>query len=389
MLPLVSVIIPCFNAERWIAEAIDSCLQQTYKNIEIIVVDDGSTDNSLAIIQSYGNKIIWQCLPHKGGNYARNAGFALSTGKYIQYLDADDYILPEKIEMQVNFLEANEDIDVVYGDWRCQHHLPNNTNYLGKIEISGVQVDILESLLADWWVALAALLYKRTVVEKTGGWDETLKAAQDRDFFLSVAMNHAKVAYQSGCHSIYRRYGETTVSTLSKTRWIDSHYLVMDKIERKLSSLNQLSAKYRYALARCYFSIAREALLHGDNTRYLKLLNKTLTLSPEFKLNSKRLAFNIVQYLWGFRQAEKIAFHIAHIKMFLRLDRRSLEPLKTQIQLLNPKLIRQQDKYSHNLNAHKHLSLAEKDKYLLGSLIQAVPTSYVKLNQKINVDKLK
>lgn len=311
---LVSVIIPCFNAETWVAEAIDSCLQQTYPNIEIIVIDDGSTDNSLGIIKSYGDKIIWESSPHRGGNYARNRGFDLSKGEYIQYLDADDYILPEKIARQVSFLEETG-ADVVYGDWRHQRHLSDGSSFLNNIEISEYQTDILASLLANWWVALAALLYKRSVVEKSGGWDETLKAAQDRDFFISVVMNQAKVFYQPGCYAIYRRYGAVTVSTSSKHRWLKSHYLVLTKIEQKLLAMNKLSIKYRHALAKSYFDLARESLFI-DYSQYIIFLEKALNLFPEFKANSKRPVYQFVQNLFGFRRTERIACGVLLIKRF-------------------------------------------------------------------------
>lgn len=150
---LVSIIIPCFNAERWLREAIDSVLNQTYPTIEVIIIDDGSTDASLDITKQYGDRIIWETGPNRGGNHARNRGFALSKGNYIQYLDADDYLLPHKIERQVEFLEAVK-ADVVYGDWQHQYHLPNGKVFLDKIKISGKQPDILESLLADWWLSL-------------------------------------------------------------------------------------------------------------------------------------------------------------------------------------------------------------------------------------------
>lgn len=316
MTKLVSVIIPCFNAEKWLAEAIDSCLEQTYSNIEIIVIDDGSTDNCLEIIKSYGDKIIWQSFPHKGGNYARNKGFDLSKGDYIQYLDADDYILPEKIEKQVRFLEETG-ADVVYGDWRHQRHLSDGSSFIMEnIEISEAHADILASLLANWWVALAALLYKRTAVKNSGGWDETLTAAQDRDFFLSVVMNGAKVVYQPGCDSIYRRYGSVTVSTSSKNRWLKSHYLVLEKVERQLLQMNKLSMKYRHALAKSYFELARESLF-VDYPQYLIFLEEALALFPEFKTNSKRAAYKVVQNVLGFRQTERIACRALCVKKFI------------------------------------------------------------------------
>jgi glycosyltransferase involved in cell wall biosynthesis len=310
-----SVIIPCFNADKWLKEAIDSCLQQTYSNLEIIVIDDGSTDNSLEIIKSYGEQIIWRSYSHQGGNYARNRGFNLSQGEYIQYLDADDYILPEKIAKQVSFIETTG-ADVVYGDWRHQRHLPDGSSFLDKIEISQTQPDILAALLANWWVALAALMYRRSAVENSGGWDETLLAAQDRDFFLSVVMNGAKVVYQPGCDSIYRRYGAVTVSTASKGRWLKSHHRVLQKVEQQLLNKHQLSPTYRQALATSYFELAREALFF-DYSQYLMFLEATLVMFPDFKANSKRTFYRLLQDIFGFRQAERIACSILFAQKLL------------------------------------------------------------------------
>ncbi|NJS16445.1 MAG: glycosyltransferase [Nostocaceae cyanobacterium CSU_2_110] len=274
MQKLVSVIIPSFNAQSWLAEAIDSCLKQTYSNIEIIVIDDCSTDKSMEIIKSYGDKIRWECLPkNKGGSYARNRGFALSKGEYIQFLDADDFILPKKIEAQVNFLEETG-ADAVYGDWRYQGHQSNGVIFLDQIEKPETQTDILQSLLENWWTAVASLFYRRTAVEKSGGWDESLLAAQDRDFFISVVMSGAKILYQPGCYSIYRRYGNVTVSTASKPRWVENHCKVLQKVEARLLQRNkQIPVNYRHALAQGYFELARD-YMYIDYSQYLRFLNK-------------------------------------------------------------------------------------------------------------------
>ncbi|MBF2066780.1 MAG: glycosyltransferase [Calothrix sp. C42_A2020_038] len=307
MSKLVSTIIPCYNASRWIAEAIDSCLRQTYSDIEIIIIDDGSRDNSLEIIKSYAQKnpnIIWHHIPHTGGNHARNVGFSLSKGEYIQFLDADDYILPEKIEHQVNFLELTG-ADVVYGDWRHQYHYSNGRCTLGDIKITGQQTDILESLLGTWWVAVAALLYRRKAIQNINGWDETLTTAQDRDFLISVVMSGAKVVYQPGCNSIYRRYGDVTVSTVSKPRWIMGHCLVLEKAERELAFSQKLSSNYRCALAAGYFEMARYSLLE-DYSLYLKLLDAAMIRCPNFQGNSKNRIYNLLKALIGFRRTERI-----------------------------------------------------------------------------------
>ncbi len=318
MQKLVSVIIPCFNAERWIAETIDSCLKQTYPHIEIIVIDDCSTDNSLEIIKSYGDKITWERLrENKGGCYARNRGFALSKGEYIQFLDADDFILPEKIERQINFLEATG-ADVVYGDWRFQGHQCNGVILLEQVKKSLKQADILQSLIENWWTAVASLFYRRTAVEKSGGWDENFSAAQDRDFFISVVMAGAKVVYQSGCYSIYRRYGKVTVSTASKERWLENHYKVLQKVEHKLLQKYQqnIPINYRRALADGYFDLARY-YIYIDYGEYLRLANKSLTLCPDFKRKTKKPMYKLVQDICGFRLCEQFVSRVLLLKAFI------------------------------------------------------------------------
>src|SRR3954454_13449861 len=112
---LVSILIPCYNAERWIAQAIESGLRQTWPDKELIVVDDGSTDRSLDIIRQFDGRIRWETGPNRGGNAARNRLLELARGDWLQYLDSDDYLLPQKIDAQSTFIANNPDTDIVYG----------------------------------------------------------------------------------------------------------------------------------------------------------------------------------------------------------------------------------------------------------------------------------
>jgi glycosyltransferase involved in cell wall biosynthesis len=304
MMQLVSVVIPCYNAERWVGEAIQSCLNQTYAPIEVIVINDGSTDKSLEMIQSFGDRVRWESGPNRGGNQARNRGFSISSGDYIQFLDADDYLLPEKIARQVAFLEASG-ADVVYGDWRHEHFRMDGTSSFEEIAISGAREDVLGALLSGWWVAPAALLFRRHVVEKTGGWDESLTAAQDRDFFISMAMTDAKIAYQSGCYSIYRRHRGETVSTGNRIRWLGNHARVLDKAVAALEARDRLKRDYRYGLALSYFSLARN-YFDLDRKKYEQAMGKVLALEPGFCPQESRL-YNAVQRCLGFRAAESMA----------------------------------------------------------------------------------
>ena len=282
----------------------ESALNQTHRPIEVIVVDDGSTDSSLEVLRSFGGSIILETGPNRGGNAARNRAFALSSGEYIQYLDADDYILPEKIERQERFLEETK-ADAVYGDWRHRHHLPDGTSFLGRVEVPGSQNDVLESLLGTWWVSPAAILFRRDAIVRGGAWDETLKAAQDRDFFTRVAFVGATILYQSGCYSVYRRYGNVTVSTSNTLLCIDNHCLVLEKAENLLLKVGKLSPAYRHALARSYFLLTR-IVYELDQSRYRRLLQKVFSLAPEFRPEVS-LPYRLLQRIFGFETAEKLA----------------------------------------------------------------------------------
>ncbi|MDJ0534564.1 MAG: glycosyltransferase [Xenococcaceae cyanobacterium MO_207.B15] len=279
---LVSIIIPCFNKEKWLKEAIDSCLNQTYPHIEVIVIDDGSTDNSLEIIKSYGTKIIWETGENRGANYARNRGFVLSSGSYIQYLDADDYLLPEKIERQVNFLEETG-ADVVYSDEKHIRYLPDGKSLITDIKFDGLPEDTLELFLfCKVYIQTANPLFKREIVANSSGWDETLKAAQDIDFFRSVAMDGARFIYQPGCYLVYRRYESDDRITCNLANVWKFRLLATEKAEKKLLELDKLSTKYKKALAYFYCTIALFGCSYLNYVQYLVLLKKILSLEPSF-----------------------------------------------------------------------------------------------------------
>src|SRR5688572_3055345 len=107
MSQMVSILIPCHNAARWISQAIESALAQSWGWKEVVAVDDGSTDHSLEIIKSFGDRIRFETGPNRGGNAARNRLLELASGEWLQYLDADDYLLPDKVERQMEFLAVN------------------------------------------------------------------------------------------------------------------------------------------------------------------------------------------------------------------------------------------------------------------------------------------
>jgi glycosyltransferase involved in cell wall biosynthesis len=306
-LPLVSVVIPCYNTEAWVNEAIDSCLNQTYPQIEVVVIDDGSTDGSIEVLRRYGDAIHLEQQPNRGSNAARNRGVALSMGTYIQFLDADDYLLPDKIERQVHFLEQHN-ADGVYGDWRyLRHHLDGKASF-SDLVTPGEQPDLLYTLLSnwDWWCHPSVFLWRRETVIRAGGWDADMHFIQDRDFLLSVALSGSRLRYLPGYVSVYRRFPGPSV-TSNQLLWLQHRALVLEKAERALRCSGRLTERYRLGMAAAYFRFAH-ALRASDPDEYQRLLLKTLELDPEFRRHGKPI-YNLLQSLVGLPAADRMAWY--------------------------------------------------------------------------------
>jgi glycosyltransferase involved in cell wall biosynthesis len=351
--PLVSIIIPCYNAKHWVQEAVESCFCQTYPNIEIIVVDDGSTDGSLEVLRRYLPRIMLETGPNRGGSIARNRGFALSKGQFVQYLDADDYLEADKIARQVEFLEVTQ-ADAVYGDWRYRRHLPDsNLSYLDKIQVTGAQRDIVASLLSFWGAQIngGAVLYRRHIVDQVGGWDETLRAAQDTDFLTSVALSGAKILYQPGCDFVYRKYGAVTVSTSSLNRWLESMRISLTKSEVALAGSGRLTEEYKATLAVGYFEVTRACYSFDPRTSFTvyaktldNLLDKLLDLCPRFKVTTETYTFMALQRIFGLRFAMHLVFRLRAAINVVKSKLRNTFLLNLVLRMRGVKLERESDR---------------------------------------------
>jgi glycosyltransferase involved in cell wall biosynthesis len=216
--PLVSVIIPLYNSERHIAETLDCIYNQTYSNIEVIVIDDGSEDNSYEIANSLKNKnTIVLRQSNKGASAARNRGLNVAKGKYIQYLDADDLISSNKIENQVNLLEKNINFlsicDAVYFN--------DNENYLLKTpekswlaNYYGNNIDFITKLYGSKYVGpnfggmvvIHSWLCPKELLLKAGFWNESLSMDDDGEYFCRVILASEGICFAKEGVSYYRKH---------------------------------------------------------------------------------------------------------------------------------------------------------------------------------------
>jgi teichuronic acid biosynthesis glycosyltransferase TuaG len=183
---LVSIIIPAYNAEKYLRDTIDSAFAQTYSNFEIIVVDDGSTDRTKNILAEYGNKIRVVRQTNKGSAAACNAGVAVASGTWVCFLDADDIWLPNKLALQVE---------------RCKGSVISHTDsvcfgdaIVGEIRRSSFEPpysgQVLKELLVVNFISKSTVMMRRDVFNHYGGFDESYVTCEDWPFWINVCAEH-------------------------------------------------------------------------------------------------------------------------------------------------------------------------------------------------------
>jgi glycosyltransferase involved in cell wall biosynthesis len=185
--PLVSVIIPTYNRGWSLQEAIDSVLAQDFSDFELIIVDDGSTDNTLDIIRSYPDEIIFLRQANKGVSAARNLGITSSNGRLIAFLDSDDLWLPEKLSIQADFFHSHPDAFICQSEeiW-IRNGVRINPQKRHK-KPSGM---IFEPSLDLCLVSPSAVMVRRGLFENVGTFDERLPACEDYDLWLRVSRRY-------------------------------------------------------------------------------------------------------------------------------------------------------------------------------------------------------
>lgn len=219
----VSVLIPCYNGERFLGETLESVLTQTMPPSQVVVVDDASTDGSRRVADSFGPRVTVLSSPGHGVSAARNHATAAATEEFIQYVDADDLLDEHALESRLEAI-ARSDADIAISDWRRLHERDGEW-CTGKIESgclpgAGERADV--SVLKGFWAPLVAILYRREVCDRIGGWRETLPIVQDARFLLDAFRLGARVVHVQNVGALYRQHASNSVSTRSVSEfWWD------------------------------------------------------------------------------------------------------------------------------------------------------------------------
>jgi hypothetical protein len=248
--PLVSVIIPCFNQAHYLGEAIESVLAQTHADFEIVVVDDGSDDNTFEVAQRYPG-VLCARGPNRGVGAARNVGFAMSEGAFVVFLDADDRLLPKALEVGLQALERRTEAAFAAG--ACRDIGPDGALLLSD-EQPLVHHDHYVELLRECFIwSGSSIVYRRAALEAVGGFSESRLAADDYELYLKMARR-----FPIACHhqvvTEYRRHGSNQTRDHGLT--LASEVSVLRAQRRNLGSASERAA--------CRTGVHRARSQHGQ-----------------------------------------------------------------------------------------------------------------------------
>jgi len=232
MSPLVSILIPAYNAERWIAETIQSALVQTWPYKEIIVVDDGSTDKTLRMAREFradGVTVVTQ--KNRGASGARNKALALSQGDYIQWLDADDLLSPDKIAKQMENQKRYGSKRTLFSSaWAYFFYRPGKAKFIPSplwCDLSPVEF-LLTKMSQNVHMQPGIWLVSRELTEAAGPWDTRLRRDNDGEYFCRVIAASDGIRFVPGARTFYRRASSDSVTNIGRSnKKLDSQFLSM------------------------------------------------------------------------------------------------------------------------------------------------------------------
>jgi glycosyltransferase involved in cell wall biosynthesis len=299
----VSVIIPCWNAKAWIHETLWSVASQRCDDMEVIVVDDGSTDDTAAIVESDFPAVRLVRTPNSGASHARNTGTESATGEFIQYLDADDLLTEGKIRAQIEALERTG-ADVAYGDW--QKLVRSGEGFApGEIvsRVMGKEPEL--DLFGAFWCPPAAYLFRRSIVDKVGAWNERLPVIQDARFALDCALHGGRFVHCAGIMAHYRVHDTGSLSRRSPEAFHRDVHRNAQEIESWWREHGGIGEVRRRALISCMGYVARSSY-ERDPATFEAAVTDLERLCPGYAPDGP-LHLKLVSKLMGYRRAERAA----------------------------------------------------------------------------------
>lgn len=236
--PLVSIIIPVYNGEQYLSKAIESALTQTYQNFELLIVNDGSTDNSAVIIKPYlkDSRVIYIEQQNAGVAAARNTAIKHARGKYVGFLDQDDLWKNNKLEVQIVSLEQDERVALVHSKLDC---IDINGNQMDYDWITGVSGYCFEEMFKKNMIAVLTVLIRKTIIDEIGLFNEQLSGTDDYEMWLRVTLKYP-ISYIDQSLAFYR-FHDNNISKNSFKMTILELKTINTILSDHSEALNQIS----------------------------------------------------------------------------------------------------------------------------------------------------
>jgi glycosyltransferase involved in cell wall biosynthesis len=274
--PQVSVIIPVYNGDRYIVQAVESVLCQTFTNLEIIVVDDGSTDRTQQVLQPYIDRIRYIYQQNQGAAVARNLACELAQGEFLAFLDADDYFLPDKLEKQIVCFNADPALDMVQTGWFIVDEKGQNISAVKPWQ-QAPKLD-LASFIIYKCVRPSAMMLRREWWERLGGFDSHLPPTEDLDFALRLTLKGCKAVWLEETLTCYRQHNSNLMSSgfllMRNTEILMEEFFARADLPQ---SIRLLKKQERY---QCLVWMAWRMYRDGHLTEMAECLEKSLQYTP-------------------------------------------------------------------------------------------------------------
>jgi glycosyltransferase involved in cell wall biosynthesis len=270
---LVSIVLPVYNGARFLRQSIESCLQQTYRNVELVVVDDGSQDNSIDIVNSYDDERI-KLIRHETNRKlpaALNTGFRHTSGFYLTWTSHDNYYAPTAVAEMVHFLEANPDVQFVFAD---DYFIDEENQLLGVVRRGPVEQLATVSCLGG------CFLYTRTVYEEVGFYNEQAFLAEDYDYWLRVSVCFNLAHFPQPLY-YYRQHPDSLTSRYGRGETIDAALAVQRQLFGKNLWRNRVTLSQGHLSAACAFFCKNKRASAARSTLWGIALNPKCLLNRQ------------------------------------------------------------------------------------------------------------
>lgn len=327
---LVSVVIPCHNAADYVGETIRSVLRQTYAPLEIVAVDDASTDATWGVLESWGDRIrAVRLAANQGASAARNCGAEVARGAYLMFLDADDLIAPETLEELIGVV-ADVPNSIGFCDWR------RLIKEGGRWRTAPAEVPLPSEgsdVLGGWiegssWIPTCSILWTSDAFERTGGWNESLSLNDDGELMMRALIHGVTLVRATGGLAYYRRHESraSVSSNIFEVGRLASQEMILERVDGEIQA--HLGDRYQQSIGYAYRRLAAQYFHAGDYAKGRQMVLEAAKRASRRLVSPTRVGRGLERAL-GLEAKERLTRSLARLGLQTGARRR-MDAMRSQ-----------------------------------------------------------